>query len=196
MALPFPFSPEFDFEDWLADFLVDLDSGLDVSLTSGLVFFFASAPLSALFEFSGFGSLEFIASELALFSEGFASELALFSEGFASELALLSDGFASAVGLLSVALLSTGLAAVLGATSVAIGVGLELSSFLGLSGAGVWEALFESPAAKFGAENSRRKQQRITMNLKTTLLTLKSGSFDQSKQNSTFYKSCTLQKKV
>ena len=185
MALPFPFSPEFDFEDWLADFLVDLDSGLDVSLTSGLVFFFASAPLSALFEFSGFGSLEFIASELALFSEGFASELAL-----------LSDGFASAVGLLSVALLSTGLAAVLGATSVAIGVGLELSSFLGLSGAGVWEALFESPAAKFGAENSRRKQQRITMNLKTTLLTLKSGSFDQSKQNSTFYKSCTLQKKV
>ena len=185
MALPFPFSPEFDFEDWLADFLVDLDSGLDVSLTSGLVFFFASAPLSALFEFSGFSSLEFIASELALFSEGFASELAL-----------LSDGFASAVGLLSVALLSTGLAAVLGATSVAIGVGLELSSFLGLSGAGVWEALFESPAAKFGAENSRRKQQRITMNLKTTLLTLKSGSFDQSKQNSTFYKSCTLQKKV
>ena len=185
LALPFPFSPEFDFEDWLADFLVDLDSGLDVSLTSGLVFFFASAPLSALFEFSGFGSLEFIASELALFSEGFASELAL-----------LSDGFASAVGLLSVALLSTGLAAVLGATSVAIGVGLELSSFLGLSGAGVWEALFESPAAKFGAENSRRKQQRITMNLKTTLLTLKSGSFDQSKQNSTFYKSCTLQKKV
>ena len=190
MALPFPFSPEFDFEDWLADFLVDLDSGLDVSLTSGLVFFFASAPLSALFEFSGFGSLEFIASELALFSEGFASELALLSDGFASAVGLLS------VALLSVALLSTGLAAVLGATSVAIGVGLELSSFLGLSGAGVWEALFESPAAKFGAENSRRKQQRITMNLKTTLLTLKSGSFDQSKQNSTFYKSCTLQKKV
>ena len=39
LVFPFPFSPEFDFEDLLSDFLVDFDSGLDVALISD----FASA---------------------------------------------------------------------------------------------------------------------------------------------------------